>query len=241
MVSDHIVKSFDDDLNHLVNTIAEMGGLAERQLADAISALSKRDETLASSVIAQDKRIDALEADIDAQVIRMLALRQPQALDLRAVIVALKISAELERVGDYAKNVAKRTLTLMQAPIIGSASNTIVRMGMIVGGMISNVIDAYLNADIVKAKEVRARDTDVDQLHTSLFRELLTYMMEDPRNITACTHLLFIAKNIERIGDHVTNIAENVHFLVVGENFGEDRPKSDFSSSTIVSLEDSAP
>ena len=238
MVSDHIVKSFDDELNQLINMIAEMGGLAESQLAGAISALSRRDETLASDVIDQDMRLDALEADVDAHVIRMLALRQPQALDLRAVIVAMKISAELERVGDYAKNVAKRSLTLMQARAVGSAANTIMRMGAIVGGMISNVIDAYLNADIVKADEVRARDHDVDQIHTSLFRELLTYMMEDPRNITSCTHLLFIAKNIERIGDHVTNIAENVHFLVKGESLGHDRPKGDFSSSTIVSMED---
>lgn len=240
MVSEHIVKSFDDELNQLVNMIAEMGGLAESQLAGALSALSKRDETLASGVIDQDLRLDALEADVDAQVLRMLALRQPQALDLRAVVVALKISAELERVGDYAKNVAKRTLTLMQAPAVGSAANTIARMGTIVGGMISNVIDAYLNADIAKAEEVRARDHDVDQIHTSLFRELLTYMMEDPRNITPCTHLLFIAKNIERIGDHVTNIAENVHFLVAGEMLGHDRPKGDLSSSTIVRLEDKA-
>lgn len=240
MVSDHIVKSFDDELNQLVSKIAEMGGLAERQLADSITALSRRDEELANSVIEQDARLDILEEDIDAHVIRMLALRQPQALDLRAVIVALKISAELERAGDYAKNVAKRALTLMQTPTVGPAANTIVRMGTIVGGMISNVIDAYLHADTIKAKEVRAKDHDVDQIHTSLFRELLTYMMEDPRNITACTHLLFIAKNIERIGDHVTNIAENVHFLVSGENIAEDRPKSDFSSSTIVAVEDKA-
>lgn len=240
MVSDHIVKSFDDELNQLVSKIAEMGGLAERQLADSITALYRRDEELANSVIEQDARLDILEEDIDAHVIRMLALRQPQALDLRAVIVALKISAELERAGDYAKNVAKRALTLMQTPTVGPAANTIVRMGTIVGGMISNVIDAYLHADTIKAKEVRARDHDVDQIHTSLFRELLTYMMEDPRNITACTHLLFIAKNIERIGDHVTNIAENVHFLVSGENIAEDRPKSDFSSSTIVAVEDKA-
>jgi len=234
MVSDHIVKSFDDDLNHLVNMIAEMGGIAERQLADAISALSKRDEALAAHVIDQDKRLDTLEEDIDAQVIRMLALRQPQAQDLRAVIVALKISAELERVGDYAKNVAKRTLTLMQAPALGPTAATIGRMGLIVSSMINNVIDAYLNSDLLKADEVRSRDQDVDQLHTSLFRELLTYMMEDPRNITTCTHLLFIAKNIERMGDHVTNIAENVHFLVAGETPGHDRPKGDLSSSMIV-------
>lgn len=240
MVSDHIVKSFDDELNQLVNMIAEMGGLAENQLADAISALSKRDETMASNVIDQDVRLDTLEAGIDAQVIRMLALRQPQAVDLRSIIVALKISAELERIGDYAKNVAKRTLTLIQTPALSAPTNTIFRMGSIAGGMISNVIDAYLHMDVIKAEEVRARDHDVDQMHTSLFRELLTYMMEDPRNITACTHLLFIAKNIERIGDHATNIAENVHFLVAGEIPGGERTKSDLSSSTIVSLGDKA-
>ena len=238
MVSEHIVKSFDDDLNHLVNLIAEMGGIAERQLADSISALSKRDEALATHVIDQDKRLDMLESEIDTHVIRMLALRQPQAQDLRAVIVALKISAELERVGDYAKNVAKRTLTLMQAPSLGPSATTIVRMGLIVSGMINNVIDAYLNSDLLKADEVRSRDQDVDHLHTSLFRELLTYMMEDPRNITTCTHLLFIAKNIERMGDHVTNIAENVHFLVAGETPLHDRPKGDFSSSMMVDTGD---
>jgi phosphate transport system protein len=237
MVTGHIVKSFDDDLNQLVSTIAEMAGLAERQLADSISAMMRRDEHLASRVIEQDEGLDILEENIDGQAVRMLALRQPQAVDLRAIIVALKISSDLERVGDYAKNIAKRTLTLMQTPAVVPATNTIVRMGTIVGGMISNVIDAYLNADVLKAKEVRERDLDVDQLHTSLFRELLTYMMEDPRNITACTHLLFIAKNIERIGDHVTNIAENVHYLVAGEIIAGDRPKSDLSSSTIVNPE----
>jgi phosphate transport system protein len=237
MVTGHIVKSFDDDLNHLVSSIAEMAGLAERQLADSISAMMRRDEQLASRVIEQDKGLDILEENIDGSVVKMLALRQPQAVDLRAIIVALKISSDLERVGDYAKNIAKRTITLMQAPAIVPATNTIVRMGTIVGGMISNVIDAYLNADVLKAREVRERDLDVDQLHTSLFRELLTYMMEDPRNITSCTHLLFIAKNIERIGDHVTNIAENVHYLVSGENITGDRPKSDLSSSTIVNVE----
>lgn len=241
MVSNHIVKSFDDDLNQLVNMIAEMGGLAESQLADAITALSRGDEDLASKVISQDTRLDILETEVDAHVLRMLALRQPQAQDLRAVISALKISSELERIGDYSKNVAKRAQTLMQAPPVGTATNTILRMGAIAGGMISNMIDAYLNADMVKADEVRARDQDVDQLHTSLFRELLTYMMEDPRNITACTHMLFIAKNIERIGDHVTNAAESVHFLVAGEKLDDDRPKGDLSSSTLVHMDDKNP
>lgn len=238
MTADHIVKTFDEDLAQLVNMIAEMGGLAESQLADAIMAVAKRDEVLAVRVIDHDERQDELQEDIEAQVIRMLALRQPMALDLRTVVAALKIAAELERIGDYAKNVAKRSLTLMQAQPVGSAGNTIMRMGAIAGGMIHNVIDAYLNRDIVKADEVRVRDQDVDQLHTGLFRELLTYMMEDPRNITACTHLLFVAKNIERIGDHATNIAESVYYLVAGERHERERAKQDLSSSTIVTVKD---
>ena len=238
MAADHIVKTFDEDLAQLVNTIAEMGGLAESQLADAVTALAKRDEALAVRVIEHDERQDELEEDIEAQVIRMLALRQPVALDLRTVVAALKIAAELERIGDYAKNVAKRSLTLMQTQPVGNAANTIMRMGTIAGDMIHNVIDAYLNRDMVKADEVRARDQDVDQLHTGLFRELLTYMMEDPRNITACTHLLFVAKNIERIGDHATNIAESVYYLVAGERYERERSKNDLSSSTIVNVWD---
>lgn len=238
MAADHIVKTFDEDLAQLVNMIAEMGGLAESQLADAVTALAKRDEALAVRVIEHDERQDELEEDIEAQVIRMLALRQPVALDLRTVVAALKIAAELERIGDYAKNVAKRSLTLMQTQPVGNAANTIMRMGTIAGDMIHNVIDAYLNRDMVKADEVRARDQDVDQLHTGLFRELLTYMMEDPRNITACTHLLFVAKNIERIGDHATNIAESVYYLVAGERYERERSKNDLSSSTIVNVWD---
>lgn len=238
MAADHIVKTFDEDLTQMINMIAEMGGLAESQLAEAVMALVRRDEALAARVIDHDERQDELEEDIEAQVIRLLALRQPMALDLRTVVAALKIAAELERIGDYAKNVAKRSLTLMQTQPVGNAANTIMRMGSIAGDMIHNVIDAYLNKDIVKADEVRARDQDVDQLHTGLFRELLTYMMEDPRNITACTHLLFVAKNIERIGDHATNIAESVHYLVAGERHERERSKQDLSSSTIINVWD---
>lgn len=238
MAADHIVKTFDEDLTQMINMIAEMGGLAESQLAEAVMALVRRDEALAARVIDHDERQDELEEDIEAQVIRLLALRQPMALDLRTVVAALKIAAELERIGDYAKNVAKRSLTLMQTQPVGNAANTIMRMGSIAGDMIHNVIDAYLNKDIVKADEVRARDQDVDQLHTGLFRELLTYMMEDPRNITACTHLLFVAKNIERIGDHATNIAESVHYLVAGERNERERSKQDLSSSTIINVWD---
>lgn len=238
MENAHIVKSFDVELDRLSSVIAEMGGLAESQLADAVLALTRRDEALASSVILQDRQMDTLEASVDTHALRMLALRQPQAVDLRAIVAALRISAELERIGDYAKNLAKRSLTLLETAPIGSAAMTIERMSKIVGSMISNVIDAYVTRDMAKADDVRVRDAEVDAIHTSLFRELLTYMMEDPRNITSCTHLLFIAKNIERMGDHTTNIAEQVHFMVAGEVLGHDRPKEDLSSSTIFKPED---
>lgn len=241
MENSHIVKSFDAELNLLINVVAEMGGLAESQLADAISSLTRRDEALASRVIVQDARMDKLEADVDMHVLRMLALRQPQAVDLRAIVAALRISGELERIGDYAKNVAKRSMTLRQTTPVGGAAPTIARMAVMVGGMISNVINAYVSGDLAKADDVRRRDEEVDQIHTSLFRELLTYMMEDPRNITACTHLLFITKNIERIGDHTTNIAEHVHFIFAGELPGNDRPKDDLSSSTIIAAGDMTP
>jgi len=234
MEHDHIVKSFDDDLGHIDAIIAEMGGLAERQLADAVTALCNRDAELAQRVIDGDKRLDALEGEIDNFTIRVLALRQPMAEDLRAVIVALKMAANLERIGDYAKNVAKRTLILAtMEPVAGTAAS-VQRMAAEVQSMIKNVLDAYGTRDIAKADDVRLRDEDVDQMHTSLFRELLTYMMEDPHQITACSHLLFVAKNVERIGDHVTSIAEYVHFLVAGELPADERPKGDLSSQTVV-------
>lgn len=234
MEHDHIVKSFDEDLGRVDSIIAEMGGLAERQLADAVEALVRRDAELAQTVIEGDKRIDELEAEIDDFTIRVLALRQPMAEDLRLVISALKMAANLERIGDYAKNVAKRTLILSSMEPVGNATQSVQRMAAQVQSMIKNVLDAYGARDIDKAEDVRMRDEEVDLMHTSLFRELLTYMMEDPRNITACTHLLFVAKNVERIGDHATSIAEYVHFLVEGEMPAEERPKSDLSSQTVV-------
>ena len=230
---DHIVSSFDEDLRKLDNLIAEMGGLAESQFADCITALVKRDSELAESVVVSDKRIDEIEAEVDQHTITMLALRQPMAEDLRTVITALRIASLLERIGDYGKNVAKRTIAITQTPPVGP-SRTIARMGNVVQGMIHTVLDAYLQRDANLADDVRLRDEDVDALHTSLFRELLTYMMEDPRSISACTHLLFVAKNIERIGDHATNIAENVHFLVHGSMPDDSRPKDDQSSYTVV-------
>ncbi len=234
MESDHIVQSYDEELARLNNMIAEMGGLTEQQLAGAIDTLMRRDKEQAEKIISRDKKVDDYEAEIDAMTIRMLALRQPMAEDLRIVIATLKIASNLERVGDYAKNIAKRAQTLSASPIIGDATYSLARMGNIVQGMIKNVLDAYLQRDIHMAVDVRDRDEDVDRLHTSLFRELLTYMMEDPRNITPCTHLLFIAKNVERIGDHVTGIAEQIYFMVQGEMLDDERPKGDQTSFTVV-------
>ncbi|NKB60109.1 MAG: phosphate signaling complex protein PhoU [Alphaproteobacteria bacterium] len=233
----HIVKSFDDELNWLDNAIAEMGGLAETQLAAAIDALVRRDAEKAAEIVEWDKRIDALEDEINTFTVRMLALRQPQASDLRVVVAGLKTASELERVGDYAKNVAKRAVTLTKTPSVGNALNSIARMSGLVQSMIKNVLDAYIARDWERAEDVRQRDEEVDQIHTSLFRELLTYMMEDPRNITACTHLLFIAKNVERIGDHATNIAEHIHFMVRGEEPETARVNEDRSSYTVVKPE----
>jgi len=224
MQSEHIVKSFDDDLNRLDNIIAEMGGLAEHQLANSIDAMVERNEDLAEQVIASDTRIDSLEAEVVDLAIAMLALRQPMADDLRVVITALRTAAIVERIGDYAKNIAKRTVAMSQTP----------RMGRQVQHMIQDVLDAYVKRDADKAEDVREADAEVDTLHTSLFREILTYMMEDPRVITSCTHLLFVAKNIERIGDHATNIAENVYFLVHGYMPAEKRQKDDESSFLVV-------
>ena len=231
---EHIVKSFDDELNWLDNAIAEMGGLAEAQLAAAIDALVRRDAEKAAEIIEWDKRIDKLEEDINNFTVRMLALRQPRASDLRITVAALKSAGDLERIGDYAKNVAKRTITISKTEPVGGAVKSIARMASMVQSMIKNVLDAYVSRDWERAADVRLRDEDVDHSHTSLFRELLTYMMEDPRNITACTHLLFIAKNVERIGDHTTNIAEHIHFMVRGGEPENARINDDLSSYTVV-------
>jgi phosphate transport system protein len=234
MTGDHIVKSYDEELKRLDNMVAEMGGLAEAQLAEATDALVRRDRSMAGRVVARDARIDALEKQINEHALRLLALRQPMAEDLRTVIAALKTSCDLERIGDYIRNMANRTIALTQTPPVGEAAHTISRMGAIVQGMIKNVLDAYVARDARLADDVRARDREVDHIHTSLFRELLTYMMEDPRTITTCAHLLFIAKNIERIGDHATDIAEHVHMMVHGQQPEPGRPKGDRTSLTVV-------
>jgi len=223
---EHTVKSYDEELNQMTGTILRMGGMVEQQLAEAITALVKRDPELAARVIQDDKPIDRLEHEIDHLVMRLLALRQPMAVDLRLITASLKISSDLERIGDYAANVAKRASALSQVERMRPVA-VIPRMSLIVQGMIKDVLDAYMGRDADKALDVWRRDEEVDEIYNSLFRELLTYMMEDPRHITPCTHLLFIAKNIERMGDHATNIAETISFLVTGTPLDEARPKGD--------------
>ena len=232
-MAQHIVKAFDEQLNSLDAKIAEMGGLAESMLADACEALSKRDAELAAEVVAGDRKLDQLEEEVNDLAMRLLALRQPTAGDLRAVLAALKISSDLERAGDLAKNVAKRAITIAKAPPVTPVTG-IVNMGALVQGRIKTAIDAFVARDAKLAMDVWSSDEEVDQLHTSLFRELLTYLMEDPRNITPCAHLLFVAKNIERIGDHITNVAERIVFLVRGKLPERERHKEDDSSYTEV-------
>lgn len=234
MDQEHIVKSFDEDLKHIETLIMEMGGYVEKQITDAATALTRRDTALAQTVISSDKRIDILEADIDVAIVRILAQRQPMAQDLRAVVVAPKIASNLERIGDYSKNIAKRVSVLAQTQPIGSSATTIKRMCTMVEDMVQDVLDAYVNRNAETADDVRLRDEEVDQMHNTLFRELLTYMMEDPRAISPCMHLLFIAKNVERMGDHTASIAEQVHYMVIGEFFDEERPKGDKTSYTLV-------
>ncbi|CAK0756500.1 Phosphate-specific transport system accessory protein PhoU homolog [uncultured Gammaproteobacteria bacterium] len=233
MTRDHIVKSFSVELRNLTNLIARMGGAAEAQIDAVIQAVVKRDIALAERVIKGDVQLDTYERDVDAEAIRLLALRQPMAQDLREILSALKVAADLERIGDHAANIAKRSLVLSQLPMVRPAA-AIPRMGRLVSEILKDVLDAYTDRDLARATAAWRRDEELDELHTSLFREVLTYMMEDPRTITPCTHLLFMAKNLERIGDHATNIAETIHFMVVGAPPTEARPKGDRSSLAIA-------
>jgi len=229
MASDHILKRFDEELERLNATINEMGGLTESQFAKGLAAVRDRDTATAEEVIADDARVDALDAAVQEQTVKLLALRQPMAVDLRVVLSSIKIAAALERIADYAKNTAKRSIVLAQASPPPSAVAGIDRLGRLVRTALKDVLDAFAHDDVAKAHDVWQRDEEIDQVYTGLFRELLTYMMEDPRNITACTHLLFMAKNIERAGDHVTNIAELVSFRITGHGFDEVRPKGSAS------------
>ena len=233
MASEHIVKSYDEELERLKQIIVEMGGMAESQLADAIDAVTKRDSELAAQVIQADDKVDQLERDLDNLAVRLLALRQPMARDLREVVAALKIASDLERICDYAANVAKRSIALAQSPPIQPA-HALPRMAQLALLLVKDVIDAYVERDPDKALDVWNRDEELDEMYSSLFREFLTYMMEDPRNIGVYTHLLFMAKNIERIGDHATNIAEDLYYLIYGRALDQARPKGDKSSLELV-------
>ena len=225
-MTDHLVASYDQDLQAIAAQIAEMGGLAEGLVADAVSALVRGDSELAQKVIASDSRLDRLQHTVEDQVVRIIARRQPVGIDLRHIFAALRISGDLERVGDLAKNIAKRAIAMGGAVKMKSIAIGVEHLAEIALEQLKDVLDAYVSKDAAEALSVRQRDEQIDALYTSLFRELLTYMMEDPRNITFCTHLLFCAKNVERIGDHATNVAEAVHYIVTGEQVLEDRPKA---------------
>jgi phosphate transport system protein len=230
MTTAHTAKAFDHDLEVIQAMIMKMGGLVETAILDASQALDTRDEELAERVRANDRLIDQLEEQINVEAARVIALRAPAASDLRTVLTVMKISANLERVGDYAKNMAKRSTTLAQMSPITGAGGAIRRMAKAVELMLKDALDAYIQRDAELAADVRLRDQDVDQMYNALFREFLTHMMEDPRNITACMHLHFIAKNIERMGDHATSIAEQVIYLVTGALPDDNRPKGDDTS-----------
>jgi phosphate transport system protein len=234
---DHTVTAFDQELRGLAGRIAEMGGIAEHLVADAITALSRVDQTLAQRVIAEDQRLDALQREIEERAILTIARRQPMALDLREIVAAMRISNDLERVGDLAKNIAKRVIAINGTFANKRLITGVEHMAEIALEQLKTVLDAFANRDDGAARLVRERDDEIDALYTSLFRELLTYMMEDPRNISQCTHLLFSAKNIERIGDHATNIAETVHYAVTGTAFAEERPKSDTTAMDRIEVD----
>ena len=224
-MSEHIVKSYGEELMELGRKIAEMGGLSETMLSNAIQALVRGDTDLAQRVIETDHRLDVLERDVEEKAILTIAKRQPMAVDLRAIVSSIRLAADMERIGDLSKNIAKRVVAIngQFAPqkIVGG----VVHMSELALDRLKRVIDAYAQRDVAAALDVWNHDEEIDQLYNSLFRELLTYMMEDPRNIGFCTHLLFCAKNIERIGDHATNIAETIHYLVTGTAISTDRPR----------------
>lgn len=226
-MSPHIVKTYDEELNQISAEIVLMGGVAESQVADAVEAVARRDVALAQTVVARDYKLDELEKAIERKCIRLIALRQPMAVDLRKTVVAMKIATSLERIGDLAKNIAKRAIVVSEAEPMAPLTRSIERMGKLVSSRLRDVLDAYKSSQIDLAQSVWSSDDEVDEHYNSLFRELLTYMMGDARTISACTHLLFVAKNLERIGDHATNVAEHIHFEHTGEDYVEDRPRGE--------------
>jgi phosphate transport system protein len=234
VMTEHTIKAFDADLQELARMIAEMGGLAERLIGDAVDALNRRDTALSQSVIVADVKIDALQREIEDKAILTIARRQPMAVDLRDVVGALRVSNDLERIGDLAKNIAKRVMVLDTELNLQKVMRGVEHMAELVLTQIKDVLDAYSRRDVAKALAVWRGDEEVDAVNNSLFRELLTYMMEDPRNISVCIHLLFCAKNIERMGDHATNIAETIYYMVEGKPLPDERPKGDNTATTRV-------
>jgi phosphate transport system protein len=231
--TEHLVKSFDTDLKRLRDMLTEMGGIVESQVGFAAEAIINRDSAAAARAVEEDPKVDLLEREVEQFVIRMLALRQPMAGDLRRIVAALKITGDLERIGDYAANVAKRSIVLAQYALPYSLTG-LAHMAQMVQEQLKSIIDAVGSSDSAKAVEVWRSDRVVDDIYNALFRELITYMMEDPRNITPCTHLLFIAKNLERIGDHTTNIAETIYYAVEGDVLPDTRPKGDSSAYAVI-------
>ena len=222
---EHTVKSYDKELDMLERRIAEMGGIAEKMVIDAMDALGNADTALAHRVIATDPRLDALQREIENLAVMTIARRQPVAIDLRELIGAIRVAGDLERVGDLAKNIAKRTIKVGAESRVPRAIVGLKHMNEVATELMKDVLDAYAQRDVERAREVWERDVDLDALEDSVFRDLLTHMMEDPRNISFCAHLLFCSKNIERIGDHATNIAETVVYLVTGEAMPSERPR----------------
>ena len=222
---EHTVKAYGDELNQLTAEVARMGGLAEAQVADAVDSVARRDVALARAVIDRDARLDAMHRDIERKAIRLIALRQPVASDLRRTLASMKLAVDLERTGDLAKNIAKRGLILAEGEPMQPLTRSIERMGKLVSMRLRDVLDAYAASEIDRAIAVWNTDDEVDEHYNALFRELLTYMMGDPRTITAGTHLLFMAKNLERIGDHATNIAETIYYEITGQEFTGERPR----------------
>jgi phosphate transport system protein len=227
----HIVSSFDRDLEQIQAHIMKMGGLVEQAIIDASQSLIQRDEELSEQVREKDAAIDALEELINEEAARVIALRSPTAIDLRIILAVIKISGNLERIGDYSKNMAKRNSVLVQMPPIEGSRRALGRMAKEVQMMLKDALDAYIQRDVELAREILERDHEIDQMYNALFREFLTFMMEDPRHITPCMHLHFIAKNTERMGDHVTAIAEQVVYLVTGSMPEDNRPKVEIAKT----------
>ncbi len=233
-MADHIVRAYDVELETLGRNIAEMGGIAEYMVSRAVDSLDAFDADLAGKVVTTDPRLDALQREVEERAIMMLARRQPLAVDLREVVVAIRISSDLERIGDLASSIAKRSALIADEARLPRAIIGLRHMGETASLQLKDVLDAYAQRDVIRAKSVWQRDADLDALEDVVFRDLLTTMMEEPRNITFCAHLLFCSKNLERIGDHATNIAEDVHYLVTGESLPSDRPKGRAGRTTPV-------